>query len=379
VPLPAGTPAPAPPEAPAPSLTVEQRKQELAVLKRRLADLRARYDATKRRESDLKQALAAAELNLEIQTAERRVVDLRRADAEREAARARADRDAAAKAAAALRQDLAVRMAALYRLGRLGYLRPLAAADSGVSFLRGLKVLAHLARRDADLLSRSDDAERTLARLEGELAERRRELGALAAEARKREREFAAARAEQARLLAETRRSSEAERVAVSMLESKSERLASLLDLLESRGRSLPPGAASIRTYKGALDWPLKGSVARPFGRIANPKFPKTFLRSSGWMLEAPPGSAVHAIFAGDVAFAQWLKGYGNLAVLDHGEGVFSLYGHLAPLAISRGQRLGVGDFLGVLAEPSPDDEIAGLYFEIRDARASVDPAGWLR
>jgi len=123
----------------------------------------------------------------------------------------------------------------------------------------------------------------------------------------------------------------------------------------------------------------VKGKVALPFGRIANPNFPKTFLRSSGWTLEAPPGAAVHAIFAGDVAYAQWLKGYGNLVVLDHGEGVFTLYGHLAPLTLSRGQRVALGDALGALAEPSPEDEVPGLYFEIRDARASVDPATWLR
>jgi septal ring factor EnvC (AmiA/AmiB activator) len=325
------------------------------------------------------QALAAAELNLQIQTAERRVVELRRADAEREAVRAHADLAAAERSAAKLRADLAVRMAALYRLGRLGYLRPLAAADSGAQFLQGLKVLAHLARRDAALLSRYDESQRMLAHLEEELAARRRELGALAAEARKRERELSVARAQQAQLLARTRQSSEAERAAVSTLENKSERLASLLDLLEGRGRSLPAGAASIKRFKGALDWPLKGRVALPFGRIANPNFPKTFLRSSGWTLEAPPGSAVHAIFAGEVAYAQWLKGYGNLVVLDHGEGVFTLYGHLAPLTLGRGQRLALGEAVGVLSEPSPEDEVPGLYFEIRDSRASVDPAGWLR
>ena len=306
-------------------------------------------------------------------------MELRRADAEREAARAHADLAVAEKTAASLRTDLAVRMGALYRLGQLGYLRPLVAADSGAAFLQGLKVLAHLARRDAALLGRYDEAQRDLTRLEEELAARRRELGALASVARKRERELAAARSQQAQLLARTKQSSEEEKAAVSTLENKSERLASLLELLEGSGRSLPAGAASIRRFKGALDWPLKGTVALPFGRIANPRFPKTFLRSSGWTLEAPPGATVHAIFAGDVAYAQWLKGYGNLVVLDHGEGVFTLYGHLAPLTLARGQRVQLGDAVGVLAEPSPDDEIPGLYFEIRDARASVDPAGWLR
>ncbi len=372
-------PSPAPPELPAASLGVEERKSELAALKKRLTELRVKYDATKRKEVGLKEALAAAELNLLIQTAERRVLEIRKAGAEREAARAKAEYDASAVAVVSLRSDLAARMAALYRLGQPGYLRPLLAADSGASFFEGLKVLAHLARRDAALLQRYEESLRALTARQSELVERRRELTTLTAEGRRRERELSAAKREQATLLARVHHSSEEERVAVSTLEDKSRRLASLLDLLESQGRTLPPGAASIRRYKGALDWPLKGGVALPFGRIANPKFPRTFLRSSGWTIDAPPGSAVRAIFAGDVVYAQWLKGYGNLVVLDHGDAVFSLYGRLAPSTLARGLRVALGDAVGVLAAPSPDDDIASLYFEIRDSRASADPAGWLR
>jgi septal ring factor EnvC (AmiA/AmiB activator) len=87
----------------------------------------------------------------------------------------------------------------------------------------------------------------------------------------------------------------------------------------------------------------------------------------------------VRAIFAGEVVYAQWLMGYGNLVILDHGDGVFSLYGRLAPSTLARGERVALGDAFGVLAAPSTDDEVAGLYFEIRDSRASADPALWLR
>jgi septal ring factor EnvC (AmiA/AmiB activator) len=292
--------------------------------------------------------------------------------------RAAVDRDAARREADALRTDLATRMAALYRLGRLGYLRPLAAADSASTFLTGLRLLTHLARRDAALLARHEEAVVTLAAKETELAVRRRDLADLAAESRKKETALAAARARQAVLLAQVHETARAEEKQVSTLTDKSERLAALLDLLEGRGRALAAGAASIRKYRGALDWPLKGSVVVPFGRIANPKFPKTFLRSSGWTLEAPTGSPVHAVFSGEVVYAQWLKGYGNLVVVDHGDGVFTLYGRLATGTIGRGEHVGIGDRVGVLGE-SPEDEPAGLYFEIRENRASSDPATWLR
>jgi murein hydrolase activator len=340
--------------------------------------LKSRFETSRRREADLKGQLETADLDLQIQSGERRVLDLRKAEAEREASRASTDRDAARRDADARRSDLATRMSALYRLGRLGYLRPLAAADSATSFLDGLRLLTHLARRDAALLARHEEAAVTLAAREEELVVRRRELTDLLTESRKKEVAFAAARARKATLLARVHETARVEEKQVSTLEDKSERLAGLLDLLEGRGRALAPGAAPVRKYRGALDWPLRGTVAVPFGRIANPKFPKTFLRSSGWTIDAPTGTPVHAIFSGEVVYAQWLKGYGNLVVVDHGDGVFTLYGRLATGTIGRGEHVGIGDRIGLLGE-SPEDEPAGLYFELRDNRTSTDPATWLR
>ena len=143
-------------------------------MRRRLAELKARYEASRRREADLKGQLETADLDLQIQTGERRVLDLRKAEAEREAARAATGRDAAQKEA---ERAGATSRRAWQRFtvsGRLGYLRPLAAADSATSFLSGLRLLTHLARRDAALLVRHEEAAATLAAREEELAARGR-------------------------------------------------------------------------------------------------------------------------------------------------------------------------------------------------------------
>ena len=263
-------------------------------------------------------------------------------------------------------------------MGRLGYLRTLATIESGHSFLRSLQVLSYQARKDALLIEAYEKALAALRGREDELGKKRGDLRELVREARAKEAELAAARAEQAELLRRVSRAAEDERSQVATLENKTVRLEALLALLESKGRSLGPGAASIRKYRGALDWPARGKVAVPFGRIANPKFPKTFLRSSGWTVDVPAGTEARAIFGGEVVYAQWLKGYGNLVVLDHGEGVFTLYGRLLPNTVRQGDRVALGDRVGVVGQP-PEDEVAGLYFEVRDARASVDPQLWLR
>lgn len=374
--VPRAAPFQAPP--PAAALGMAERQRELQELRRRLFALKARYAETKKKEADLKAALESAELALEIRTAERRMLELRTAEAEKAAASVETERDSSQREVASLQKDLEARVAALYKMGRIGYLRTLAAAETGRTLLRGLQVLSFLARRDADLLSAYRKSLSTLETRTTELRSKRQELAALAAESRQKEAELAAARKEQASLLSRVHRTGEAERAEVAKLEDKSSRLAALLDLLESRGKALPAGATSIRSYRGVLDWPAKGRVVVPFGRIANPRFPSTYLRSSGWTVDVPPQTAVRAIFAGEVVFAQWLRGYGNLVVVDHGDGVFSLYGRLQTGTAARGQHVALGDVVGRLGE-SVEEEIPGLYFEIRDSRASVDPRIWLR
>ena len=131
-------------------------------------------------------SLEAAALNLEIQTAEGACSSCggrRRSGRPVRVVRARQ----AHEVERPFRNDLTVRIAALYRLGRLGYLRTLAAADSGESFLHGLQVLTHLAERDATLLGEYQASLVTLASREEDLAAKKKELTALATESRKKE------------------------------------------------------------------------------------------------------------------------------------------------------------------------------------------------
>jgi len=363
---------------PAREMADAERRRELDVLRRRLAGLKAKYETTRQKAVDTREQLEAAEANLELRTAERRVLEIRAFEAERDAARAQADRDAALRHSGELKGDLARRLSALYRMGRLGYLQTLASADSGEAFLRGLQLLSFLAARDARLLRSYEGSLVELGVKEKNLATLRASIAVVAGEARVAERELQKARAEKATLLARLERSAEEQRTNVAVLEDKASRLAALLELLETRGRTLPAGAASIRRYKGALDWPARGKVVVPFGRIANPRFPRTFLRSTGWTIDTPTGTSVRAVFAGDAVYAQWLKGYGNLVVLDHGDGVFTLYGHLMTGTVPRGTRVALGEVVGRVADP-PEEEVGGLFFEIRESRTSVDPRGWLR
>jgi septal ring factor EnvC (AmiA/AmiB activator) len=95
-----------------------------------------------------------------------------------------------------------------------------------------------------------------------------------------------------------------------------------------------------------------------------------------GWLIGVEPGTEVGAIAYGRVAFADWLRGYGLLIIIDHGQGFMSLYGHNESLLHGVGAWVQPGETISVVgANPGSEQ---GLYFELRKGGKAIDPAGWL-
>lgn len=123
---------------------------------------------------------------------------------------------------------------------------------------------------------------------------------------------------------------------------------------------------------KGKMDWPLSGRVQRAFGsRMENISY-------EGMLIEARNGVAVKAVHHGRVVFADWLRGYGLVLILDHGDGYLSLYGHNESLLREPGEWVGTGEDLA-LAGSSGGSTEPGLYFAIRHQGRSIDPIVWLK
>ena len=131
-------------------------------------------------------------------------------------------------------------------------------------------------------------------------------------------------------------------------------------------------GAEPLQTRRGRLPWPASGKLLDAFGS-AGPDG----RRSSGLLIGATSGSEVHAIAHGRVAYADWLRGYGLIVIVDHGEGWMSLYAHQEALLREVGDWVDGGDVLGT-AGASGGQSRAGLYFELRQDGRPVDPARWL-
>lgn len=129
---------------------------------------------------------------------------------------------------------------------------------------------------------------------------------------------------------------------------------------------------AGLTKNKGKLSWPLQGSLLQRFGESR-----QGGISSRGILIQSTEGQAVKAVADGQVIYADWLKGYGWVIVLDHGAGFMSLYGHNQNLLKKPGTRISAGETIA-LAGTSGGQSSAGLYFEIRNKGEAVNPLQWL-
>ena len=156
-------------------------------------------------------------------------------------------------------------------------------------------------------------------------------------------------------------------------LRQREQALARLLDTLSDRSRFA--GVDDIRHFRGALPWPVRGRIVRGVGRKYLPKY-STYTVCNGLRFDAPSGSEVAAVFPGEVAYARFFKGYGNMVVIDHGQNVYSLVAGLATIHVRVKQRVDMGLRLGLA---SPPEEDGNTYFEIRVGKKPQDPTRWLQ
>jgi len=146
-------------------------------------------------------------------------------------------------------------------------------------------------------------------------------------------------------------------------------RLQDLLgDIPEDLGAEL-----SLQSIKGQLLKPLEGRVRFRFGDTRSGN-----IRWKGWFFEAPKGSDVHTIANGRIAYSDWLRGYGLLMIIDHGDGFMSLYSYNESLFKSVGEWVETGEIIAQ-SGPAASNSYDGLYFELRHEGKALNPSAWFK
>ena len=178
-------------------------------------------------------------------------------------------------------------------------------------------------------------------------------------------------RDERKKLLARLDAEAEDKTVERERLKADRHRLEKLLAELQRRAQTLDGKAFAAR--KGALVWPINGRVLNGFGQSRA----EGRLAWHGIMVGAEEGTEIRAVFRGRVVFADWLRGFGLLTIVDHGSGYMTLYGHAELVTKNVGDWVESGDTIA-RAGRSGGQSRSGLYFEVRQNGEARDPISWL-
>lgn len=158
-------------------------------------------------------------------------------------------------------------------------------------------------------------------------------------------------------------------------LEADRERLEKLLREVEEAISSIPAPneSAPFKSLRNKLPWPAKGKVFSNFGdSYADGK-----LRRNGMMMNTAEDADIRAVHYGRVVFANWLRGFGLMTIVDHGDGYMTLYGHSSSLFTSPGDWVDAGQAIAAAGRTGGTNDPA-LYFEIRHNGKPVNPRSWL-
>jgi murein hydrolase activator len=285
------------------------------------------------------------------------------------------ERQESRKKLQAVQVVLAREMRSAYVLGQQQQVKLLLNQDDPATITRLMTYYGYLSRARADRIRGITSVLDELALIEQQVSEQKSGLEKLKdekiAESDRLKQMQANRKQVLVRLQAQLRKKSDE----LAALRRDERNLQQLVDSLRRALRDIPSSTAplkSISPLKGKLVWPVEGRIGMPFGAVqADGK-----LRSRGVLVSASTGADVHAIARGQVVFADWLRGFGLLLIIDHGKGYMSLYGYNRSLFKEVGDSVEAGDLIATVGD-SGGRERSGLYLELRKDGRPFDPAPW--
>uniref|UniRef100_A0A7C4XNI4 M23ase beta-sheet core domain-containing protein n=1 Tax=candidate division WOR-3 bacterium TaxID=2052148 RepID=A0A7C4XNI4_UNCW3 len=183
-------------------------------------------------------------------------------------------------------------------------------------------------------------------------------------------------RKEKEKILDEVSRKEEEKRKLEKELKSAQRKLEELIVSLRKKAEKPQIKTSYFEVNKGKLSWPCEGKVISKFGKIVHPKY-NTTTKNNGIDIAGDYGGSVFAVAPGRVVYAGRFMGYGNLILIDHLDGFYSLYGHLSEILVKVGEEVNKGRIIGRIGESG---SLSGpmLHFELRKDGKSVDPLLYL-
>lgn len=361
----------------------QAKAQELHRLQAQIQQLRAALEAGRKQQKDLRTELHTSER--EISTLSESITRLERRSQEQagELHKLMQREKDLQTGLVSERGALAAQVRAAFIAGRQEQLKLLLTQQDPAVAGRTLVYYEYLNRARAERIAAVMQRLQELTQVRHTIAHRREELDGLRAQQQQERRALEELRVVRAALLEQVSSDVRDKGHALKRLLEDEQRLQQVLRELERPRVDALAKAETHRTngargsfadLKGKLPWPAPGPLGANFGATRN----LGDLRWRGVFITAPEGQEVRAIAHGQVVFADWLRGFGQLLIIDHGGGYMSLYGYNKNLQKGTGAWVESGEVIATVGNSGGQDQY-GLYFEVRHNGEPVNPGIWCR
>lgn len=293
------------------------------------------------------------------------------------------------------KQEINRRVVSIYKAGEIGGMRMFYSSESFPQLAENLRYMKSVIGNDRRLFDDYNAKIAELSVLKNKLeADASRKEKLMAGIAHKKQ-EIEDEKEKKATYLSKVRQDKQSYLASLRELQANARRLQSMVEKLEAMSRksytsnpekSAPKGAPrdlppvpdkGFGSQRGRLSLPASGNIVGRFGRQKHPEF-NSYTVSNGISIAAPAGSDIRAVYEGKVIFADYFKGYGNMVIIDHGGGFFSLYAHTSRIGRRVGAQVARNETVASVGDvDSPRGPM--LYFELRYQGKPVDPAPWFR
>jgi septal ring factor EnvC (AmiA/AmiB activator) len=272
------------------------------------------------------------------------------------------------------------RLRAVYKKGKMHSLEVLLTSKTFIDAIKRFEYLTIIAEQDKRVYNELIGLKKELQMKKQFLRTNLEEIKKINVEA-EREAEFLLAKRNEKNTMLESVKEQRVKQDQLAKeLKNSASRISDLIVRLEKerKEREQREGAQNFfETVAGEIKWPCKGQVISTFGNQVNPKYGTT-VKNNGIDIKAPLGTPVHAVAKGKVVYNDRFLGYGNVVLLDHGKGYYSLYAHLQEIRVSLKDLVEKDQAIATVGDTG-SLEGSKLHFEIRENGKPVDPVPFLK
>lgn len=269
------------------------------------------------------------------------------------------------------------RLTALYKLHMLGKMNPLGSADSVYEFLKTKRDIEFIYNHDINMLDSYLQDKARLSKLTRNLNQEKSEKLALENKLKHQISILQTEKAKREHFLADIREKESLRKAALADLKQAAKALdQTIASLHVEPGDKQQLMKGDFSSQRGLLKMPVEGKIITRFGKYKNDKLNIVNFHS-GINISATRGEPVRSVYRGQVLYATWFKGYGNMMIIDHGNNYYTVYAHVQELFKKKGDYVETYEVIATVGDTA---SLTGtsLYFELRHKGTPVDPINWL-